>query len=129
MPVQAEAVCLGILKGVYDFQWHSKTEFKNWAIDAPSEYFWIYLEEWKKHFQQPSSTSRMNQFHWRQQTTCWINPSANTPAAYGKQSSQHRVSLASVPTITCWTVWRSARTAGKLAVGMFTHLSFVISKV
>jgi hypothetical protein len=28
MPVQAEAVCLGILKGVYDFQWHSKTEFK-----------------------------------------------------------------------------------------------------
>ena len=62
MPVQAEAVCLGILKGVYDFQWHSKTEFKNWAIDAPGEYFSSYLEEWKKHFQRPSSTSRMNQF-------------------------------------------------------------------
>ena len=62
MPKQAEAVCLGLLKGVYDFQWYSKTEFKDWAVDAPGEYFWIYLEEWKKHFQQPSSTSRMNQF-------------------------------------------------------------------
>jgi hypothetical protein len=30
---QAEAVCLGILKGVYDFQWYSKTEFKDWAVD------------------------------------------------------------------------------------------------
>jgi hypothetical protein len=37
--------------------------------------------------------------------------------------------LTSVPTITCWTVWRSAQAPGKLAVGMFPHLSFVTSKV
>lgn len=47
MPKQAEAVCLGILKGIYDFQWYSKTEFKDWAIDIPDEYFWTYLDEWK----------------------------------------------------------------------------------
>ena len=56
------ARCLGILKGVYDFQWYSKTEFKDWAVDAPGEYFWIYLEEWKKYFQQRSSASRMIDF-------------------------------------------------------------------
>ena len=59
---QAEAVCLGILKGVYDFQWYSKTEFKDWAVDAPAEYFWTYLGEWKKHFKQRQSPTKLNQF-------------------------------------------------------------------
>ncbi len=62
MPKQTEAVCLGILKGIYDFRWSSQTEFKDWAVDAPAEFFWVYLEEWKKSFRQRSSTSRMNQF-------------------------------------------------------------------
>jgi hypothetical protein len=62
MPKQAEAVCLGLLKGIYDFRWSSQTEFKDWAVDAPAEFFWVYLEEWKKLFQQRSSASRMNQF-------------------------------------------------------------------
>ena len=34
---RTDAVCLGILKGVYDFQWYSNTEFKDWAVDAPAE--------------------------------------------------------------------------------------------
>jgi hypothetical protein len=59
---QAEAVCLGILKGVYDFQWYSKTEFKDWTVDAPGEFFWTYLGEWKKHFKQRSSPAKLNQF-------------------------------------------------------------------
>jgi hypothetical protein len=59
---QAEAVCLGILKGVYDFQWNSDTEFKDWAVDAPAEYFWTYLEEWKQHCKQRSSVAKIEQF-------------------------------------------------------------------
>ena len=62
MKKEAEAVCWGILKGIYDFKWYSKTEFKDWAVDAPGEYFGIYLDEWKKQFQQRSSASQMNQF-------------------------------------------------------------------
>ena len=62
MPKQAEAVCLGLLKGIYDFRWSSQTEFKDWAVDAPAEFFWAYLEEWMKLFQQRASASRMNQF-------------------------------------------------------------------
>ena len=59
---QAEAVCLGILNGVYDFQSYSKTEFKDWAVDAPAEFFWEYLGEWKKHFKQRSSPAKLKQF-------------------------------------------------------------------
>ena len=59
---QAEAVCLGILKGVCDFQWNSDTEFKDWAVDAPAEFFWTYLEEWKQHCKQRSSVAKIEQF-------------------------------------------------------------------
>jgi hypothetical protein len=41
MPKQAEAVCLVILKGIYDFRWSAQTEFKDWAVDAPAEFFWV----------------------------------------------------------------------------------------
>ncbi|MHB8973737.1 MAG: hypothetical protein ACYC3X_15500 [Pirellulaceae bacterium] len=59
---QAEVVCWGILQGVYDFQWSSKTEFKDWAVDAPAEFFGTYLGEWKKHFEPRSSRAKLNQF-------------------------------------------------------------------
>ena len=59
---QAEEICLGILKGVYDFQWYSKTEFKDWAVDAPGQFFWTYLGEWKKYFKQRLSPAKLNQF-------------------------------------------------------------------
>ncbi len=59
---QAEATCLGIIKGVYDFHWYSKNEFKDWAIDIPAEFFGEYIGEWKKHFQKRSSLAKLNQF-------------------------------------------------------------------
>ncbi len=62
MFAQAEAVCLGILKGTYNFQWYSKTEFKDWAVDAPVGFFGEYLGEWKKHSKQRSSPVNLKQF-------------------------------------------------------------------
>ncbi len=59
---QAEAICLGILKGVYDFEWDSNTEFKDLADDAPAEFFSDYLGEWKESFQNRSSRGRLSQF-------------------------------------------------------------------
>ncbi len=56
------ALSLGLLKGICDFWWSSQTEFKDWAVDASAEFFCVYLEEWKKLFQQRSSVSQMNQF-------------------------------------------------------------------
>lgn len=40
--------CQGILKGIYDFDKDSSTEYKDWAVDAPCEYFGIVLDDCKK---------------------------------------------------------------------------------
>lgn len=37
----------GILKGIHDFDKESVTEYKQWAVDAPGEYFGQVLNEWK----------------------------------------------------------------------------------
>jgi hypothetical protein len=59
---QAQTICLGILRGIYDFHWHSNTEFKDWAVDVPGEVFEAYLGEWKEQFQEPTSASKLKQF-------------------------------------------------------------------
>jgi hypothetical protein len=50
---QAKLQCMGILKGIHDFESESKTEFKEWAVDAPGENMARVFEVWKK-----GSTSR-----------------------------------------------------------------------
>jgi hypothetical protein len=37
----------GILKGIYDFDKESSTPYKDWATDAPAEYFGMVLQDWK----------------------------------------------------------------------------------
>jgi hypothetical protein len=37
----------GILKGIHDFDNESSTEYKEWAVDTPTEYFGLVLDEWK----------------------------------------------------------------------------------
>lgn len=48
MHAEAKNCCLGILKGIYQFEKKSTSEYKNWAVDAPREYFGWVLSEWKK---------------------------------------------------------------------------------
>jgi hypothetical protein len=50
MPRQAKMCWQGILKGIYDFEKESSTEYKQWATDAPGEYFGQVLDGWKKLF-------------------------------------------------------------------------------
>jgi hypothetical protein len=40
--------CRGILKGIYDFEMESDTEYESWAPDAPGEFFSHTLREWRK---------------------------------------------------------------------------------
>ena len=47
MPKEAALYCLGVLKGIYAFDKDSKTQYKEWAVDAPSEYFAFILEDWR----------------------------------------------------------------------------------
>ena len=45
---EADLCLKGILKGIYDFDRKSSTEYKDWAVDAPGEYFGLILDDWKK---------------------------------------------------------------------------------
>ena len=62
MQKEAELTCLGIIKGIYDFHKDSSTEYKQWAVDAPGEYFAMILGDWKKLFKGRLPFQRMKEF-------------------------------------------------------------------
>jgi hypothetical protein len=62
MQKEAELTCLGILKGIYEFHKESSTEYKQWAEDAPGEYFAMILNDWGKLFKGPPPFQRMREF-------------------------------------------------------------------
>lgn len=47
MLLEAKNYCIGIIKGIQEFERESKSEFKDWAIDAPAEYIVRIMKEWK----------------------------------------------------------------------------------
>jgi hypothetical protein len=59
---EANLTCEGILKGIYSFDKESSTEYKQWAADAPSEYFGMVLDDWKKLFEGQAPLSRIREF-------------------------------------------------------------------
>jgi len=48
MHQEAKLYCMGILKGIYQYEQDSGSEFKDWATDVPGEYFGYVLGKWKK---------------------------------------------------------------------------------
>ena len=48
MFAEAKEYCIGILKGICRFENESSSEYIDWAVDAPMEYFGQVLDEWKK---------------------------------------------------------------------------------
>lgn len=48
MHQEAKLYCMGILKGIYQFEEDSESEFKDWASDVPGESFGYILKEWAK---------------------------------------------------------------------------------
>jgi hypothetical protein len=62
MPKEAMLYCMGVLKGIYQYEQESKSEFKDWATDVPGEYFGYLLEEWKKRTNNKDDLKEMNKF-------------------------------------------------------------------
>lgn len=58
----AALTCQGLLKGIYHFDKESSTEYKEWATDAPGEYFSMILDDWKKLFAGQPPLSGMQEF-------------------------------------------------------------------
>lgn len=43
----AKSYCIGIIRGIQEYETTSNSEFKDWAVDAPNEYIDTVLEKWK----------------------------------------------------------------------------------
>jgi hypothetical protein len=59
---EAALTCQGLLKGIYNFDKESSTEYKQWATDAPGEYFSMILDDGKKLFEGQPSLSGLTEF-------------------------------------------------------------------
>ena len=47
MSTEANTLCMGLLLGLYQFERESKSEFKNWAVDAPGGFASTVIDAWK----------------------------------------------------------------------------------
>jgi len=48
LPAIAKIYCIGIIKGLWEYEAESSSNFKDWVTDAPGEYVDTVVEEWKK---------------------------------------------------------------------------------
>jgi hypothetical protein len=62
MHQEAKRYCMGILKGIYQYEEESESEFKDWATDVPGECFGYILNEWKKRNRNKSNIKEMKNF-------------------------------------------------------------------
>ena len=53
---------MGILKGLFLFEEKSETQYKEWAPDAPADYFGAVLADWNKRNKDKAAAKRMQQF-------------------------------------------------------------------
>lgn len=62
MTKEAKLYCMGVLKGIYQYEQESKSEFKDWAADVSAECFGYLLEEWKKRTNNEDDLKEMSEF-------------------------------------------------------------------
>ena len=62
MTNKSKYYCMAILLGIYKFEKESKSEYKEWTVDAPAEYFDIMLNKWKEKCNIPEDITEMEQF-------------------------------------------------------------------
>lgn len=59
---EANHFCMGILKGLYDFDKESTSEYKEWAADVPGESFSSILQDWQKWPPERKDVAEMGEF-------------------------------------------------------------------
>jgi len=48
LPAVAKAYCIGIIKGLWQYEEGSTSDLSDWVVDAPGEYVDSVVEDWKK---------------------------------------------------------------------------------
>ena len=59
---QAKLYCMGILEGIHRFETESESEYKDWAVDAPGEYFVRIYDIWKKEVKNKKEVAEVRKF-------------------------------------------------------------------
>ena len=59
---QAKSMCMGIIKGLYQFEQESQNDFVDWAVDMPGECAVLVLKEWNTSDQTTEDLLEMEQF-------------------------------------------------------------------
>jgi len=62
MDVEVKKCCMGILKGIYKFEKESNSEYKDWAVDAPKDFFRSVQSDWKKSSKNKKDVQKMEEF-------------------------------------------------------------------
>ena len=62
MNQEAKLYCMGVLKGIYQFDQESKSEFKGWAVDYAGECFEYLLKKWQHETNNKDALIEMKQF-------------------------------------------------------------------
>jgi len=62
MHQESKLYCMGILKGIYQYEEDSGSEFKDWATDVPGECFGFLLDEWKERCKNIKDKNEMKKF-------------------------------------------------------------------
>jgi hypothetical protein len=62
LPKQAKLQCMGLLKGIWQFESESSSEFKDWAVDAPEENMARIFDEWRKGSKNPQDIAEVRNF-------------------------------------------------------------------
>ena len=58
----AKSFCKGILKGLYKFKEESTTEYADYVVDEPEEYFTMVLNDWEKPCKNLEHKKEMREF-------------------------------------------------------------------
>ena len=80
---EAEIYCWGILKGIYEFDKHSTAQYKEWAVDAPGEYFAYILDDWREMYKEKLPIVSMKDFL---KTSCpdWVEWAVKSLGSSGR---------------------------------------------
>lgn len=53
MAEEAKTYCIGILAGLHRFEEESTSEYKDWAVDVPRQYFDRVMDQWRETCERP----------------------------------------------------------------------------
>ena len=71
MHEEARNYCMGILLGIHKFEEEATTEFADWAVDAPQDFFTRVLDEWNSKCKRKKDIETVSSFAKEKFNTWW----------------------------------------------------------